>query len=56
MILDVLSDVKSEHTNLESQNQVKSIPVLLRRSSIKLWGKSVQGFLSFDRTNKQTAK
>ena len=40
--------------NLESQNQAKNIPVDLPSSPIKIWGKSVQGFLSYDRTKKQT--
>ena len=40
--------------NLESQNQAKSIPVGLPSSPTKIWGKSVQVFPSYDRTNKQT--
>jgi len=40
--------------NLESQNQAKNIPVALPRSPTKVWGKSVNGFLSYDRINKQT--
>ena len=28
----------------------------LTSSPIKIWGKSVQGFLSYDRTNKQTPR
>ena len=39
--------------NVEFLNQTKSIPVGLPRSPIKIWGKSVQGFLSYDRKNKQ---
>ena len=30
--------------------------MVLPRSPIKIWGKSVQGFLSYDRTTKQTKK
>ena len=39
--------------NLESQNQTKNIPVTFPSSTIKMWGKSVEGFLSYDLTNKQ---
>ena len=39
--------------NLVSQNQAKNISVALPNSTIKILGKSVQGFLSYDRTNKQ---
>ena len=42
--------------NLESQNQTKNIPVGLPSSQIKIWRQLVQGFLNFDRTNKQTDK
>ena len=42
--------------NLESQNLAKNIPVGLPSYPIKFWGKSVQGFASYDRTNKQTEK
>ena len=40
--------------DLEYQNQAKNIPVSLPSSPNKIWGKSVQGFLSYDLTNKQT--
>ena len=43
-----------DQLNLESQNQAKNISVGLPSSPIKIWGKSVQGFLSYDQTNKQT--
>ena len=46
----------SDFLNLESQNQVKNIFVGLPSSSIKICGKSMQEFLSYDRTNKQTPK
>ena len=46
--------IKVDLLNLESQNQAKNISVGLPISPIKIWGKSVQGFLSYDRTNKQT--
>ena len=39
--------------NQESQSQAKNIPVVLPSSPIKIRGKSVKGFLSYDRTNKQ---
>ena len=42
--------------NLESQNQAKNILVVLPNSPIKIRGKSVQEFLSYDRTNKKTIK
>ena len=41
---------------LESTNQAKNIPVALLSSPIKILGKTVQGFLSYDRTNKRTDK
>ena len=40
--------------NLESKNQGKNIPVGLPGFPIKIWDKPVQGFLSYDRTNKET--
>ena len=43
-----------EPLNLESQNQAKNILVDLPSSQIKIWRKSVQGSLSYDRTNKKT--
>ena len=42
--------------NFESENQVKNISVALSSSQIKIWGKSVKGFMSYDRTHKQTNK
>jgi len=44
----------SMSTHLESQNQAKNISLALPSFPIKIWGKSVLGFLSYDRTNKQT--
>ena len=43
---------------LKSQNQAKNIPVVLPSSPIQIWGKSVQGFMSYDQTytNKQKNK
>ena len=40
--------------NLESQSQTKNIPLVLPSFPVKIWGKSVKGFLSFDRTRRQT--
>ena len=40
--------------NLESENQVKNISVALSSSLIQIGGKSVKGFVSYDRTHKQT--
>ena len=40
--------IKIDLLNLESHNQAKNIPVALLSSPIKIWGKSVQGFLSYD--------
>ena len=45
---------KVSHLNLESQNYFKNIPVVLPSTLIKIWGKSVKRFLSYDRTYKQT--
>ena len=45
--------LKVDLLNLESQNQTNNIPVGLPSSPIKIWGKSVQSFLSYDRTNKK---
>ena len=42
--------IKVDPFNLESQNQVMGLPT----SPIKIWRKSVQGFLISDRTHKQT--
>ena len=52
--LSCLPAIKVYPLNLESQNQAKNIPVGLSSSQIKIWGKSVQGFLSYDRTDKQS--
>ena len=46
--------MKVDPRNLESQNKAKNIFVVFPSFPIKIWGKSVQGFPSFDRTNKQT--
>ena len=46
--------IKVDSTNLESQNQAKNISVILLRSPIKIWGKSVTGFMIYDRIHKQT--
>ena len=46
--------IKVDPLNLESLNQTKDNPVGLPSYPIKIWGKLVQGFLSYDRTNKQT--
>ena len=40
---------------LESQNQALNIPVVLPSFKIKIWGKLVKGFMSYDRTYKQTS-
>ena len=44
---------KVDTLNLESQNLDKNIS---QSSPIKIWGKSVKGFLSYERKNKQTDK
>ena len=54
MILTICPFIKVDPHNLESQNPAKNIPFGLPSSPIKMWGKSVQGFLSYDQTNKQT--
>ena len=46
--------IKVDPLNLESQNQVKNISVGLPSSPIKICGESDKGFLSYDRTPKQT--
>ena len=38
--------------NLESQNQAENIPGVSRVPQSKIGGKSVRGFLSYDRTNR----
>ena len=45
---------KSRPIHFRILNQSKNIPVALPSSPFKIWGKSVQGFLSCDRTNKRT--
>ena len=44
--------IKVDLLNLESQHHAKNIHVGLLSSPIKIWGKSIQGFLSYDRTNR----
>ena len=44
------------HYTSKYQNQTKNIPVALPSSPIIIQGKSVQEFLIYDRTNKQTGK
>ena len=46
--------IKVDPHNLESINPAKNITVGLQSSPTKIWGKSVKGFLSYDRTNIQT--
>ena len=41
--------LKVDQLNLGSQNQAKNISEASPCSPIKMWGKSVQGFLSFDK-------
>ena len=38
--------------NLQSQNRAYNVPVTLPSSPTKIWWKSVQGFMSYDRTKK----
>ena len=45
--------IKIDPLNLESQNKAKNIPGVLPSYQIKIWDKSVKGFPSYDRTNKQ---
>ena len=54
----VLGDfpVKVNPLNLWPLNQTKHIFVVLTSSSFKIWGKSVQGFMSKDQTSKKTKK
>ena len=40
--------------SLESSTQAKKNPLVLPSFPIKIWGKSVKGFISYDRTSKQT--
>ena len=44
--------VNYDQLKLESQNQAKNIPMGLLSSPIKIFGKSVTGCLSYDRTKK----
>ena len=44
--------LKVDPLSLESQNQ--TFPWISRVPQFKIWGKSVQGFRSYDQTNKQT--
>ena len=49
--------IKVDPLNLESQNRLRIFSWLILSSSpIKIYGKSVQGFLSYDQTKKQTDK
>ena len=45
---------KFKEINLEFLNHAKNIPVILRSSPIKIWGKLVKGFITYDRTYKPT--
>ena len=45
---------KSRPTQLRISEQNQEIPVARSSSPIKIWGKSVHGFPSYDQTNKQT--
>ena len=45
--------VNYDQLKLESQNQAKNIPMGLPSSPIKIFGKSVTGCLSYDRTKKK---
>ena len=40
--------------NLPTKSIAKNIPVILLSFPIEFLGKSVQGFMNYDRTNKQT--
>ena len=46
--------MKVNPLKLESQNPAKNILVDLPSSPIKIWDKSFQGFISYDRTYIQT--
>ena len=48
------AQVKVDPLKLESQNQAKNILLGLLISPIKNWSNSVQGFLSYDQTKRQT--
>ena len=45
---------KVDPLNWDSQAQTNNIPLALPSSPIKIWGKSVYGIKSYDRTYKQT--
>ena len=45
--------LKVNPLNLEFLNQAKNVPVVLPSSPIKIQGKSANGFISYDRTDKQ---
>ena len=47
---------KVDLLKLDYLNQFKNIPVVLPSSRIKIIGKSVQGFVIYDLTSKQTNK
>ena len=51
--LNLLFLVFFSHSSQNLKNQAKNIPVVLPSSPIKIWGKSVQWFLSYDRSYKQ---
>ena len=42
--------------NKELLNHAKNLPVVLTSSSVKIWGKSLKGFQSYDQTYKQTTE
>ena len=44
---------KNQPTQLRLWNQVNNIPVFLPSSSVNIWDESVEGFMSYDRTDKQ---
>ena len=46
--------VNQDFSYLEFQNQAKNISVALTSFRIKIWGKSVKGFHSYDQKNQQT--
>ena len=44
---------KSNQLKLKLWNRVKNIPLVLPSFLIKIWGKSVKGFMFYDRAHKQ---
>jgi len=48
--------IKVDTLYLKFHNQAKNITMCLPSSPLIIWGKSVQGFLSYDRAHKQTDK